>query len=255
MIDSVSKNQEAKSYVNAFVSYSRNQRQPYESEWQLGIENYLVVPPNTLDTSNPFHILPTQKSKQLKPQENILIDPETNQMVDTLVAQMALTIFGQRDYVKAKRCGVANTDKANISTRLLKYVLKLDPHFYEPIASLKDSVIYGTGILEGYWCYENGKKTYRNYGLGGVVDAMELDEPAYDDVKFERVDLRDFFPDPDKDCISKMVGCAKRIRMTVGQAKSYASKGGPYGFDLAAIDEAARGATAGIGSDEHSDNP
>lgn len=238
--------EECLSWVKSFVNHSDQHRRQlglYEI-WDEVLTSYLVNPNTGLITGNtsfPLGTMGPKKSRGNPGDATPVAGSETREIVDINTAKKMLALFGgKRDFISAVKRGREDAKAARTVNSLQKYVFGLPNHFLSLNNAVKDETLFGTGVLFGSWCYEEGPvSSYRVDRLGGIesVDKTTINGVIYDDMKIRRLDPVDFYPAVGFDNIPDMPGVARRFTMKPSEALAYARRG-KYGFDEAKVKEA-----------------
>lgn len=216
-------------FVMGFIGQSKQSRSSYVGSWQETLNNYLVLPHSGTGSGSTNNPLDLGKSKRRR--FSSLKDPETKQVVDTLLAKLMLALFGEDNFVAAKKVGREDAVKADTATRLLGYSFRLDGHYRAMQTWLLDMLLFGTGICQLGWRLDERPKTFRDiigvdeFGNEIREEYRASDHPYYDDIRLTTVDIMDFYPDFGVDNFRDMLGAAKRCEMTGYDAMKKASKG------------------------------
>jgi len=213
---------ESAEFVMEFVDDSREDRKPMEDIWDETEMNYLVRPyqdkSSSSNTSNPLDVT--------KPYAGyaVMKDPETHQEVMTLASKMVLELFPpNRGFVSTKGVGFEDAFKASTAGKLLEYNFRLPGQFWSILQWIVNMGVYGTGILESLWFYEEQPRKFRSVGVDELGNESSTSQilmaPVWDDPRLELRDHRDFFPDPGSPLLSRMRGAASRFRVSEARAE------------------------------------
>lgn len=209
-------------FVMGFVAHSEKWRGQFVDKWQEVIANFIVEPAYSRQTT----VTPYSRNSLYRQTRDqiILKDPETHKIVMTYAAKLARVLFGDArgEYVSAEPIGYEDVKKAEVTTRLLRYVFGRQGHFRSMIEGIVDMLTMGTCVIESPWKYEERETLSRSvesqYGV--ELDTFNrVDMPYYDDVCLRCIDVLDFYPDPSRYRIYEMAGVAKRFRMNAAEAK------------------------------------
>jgi hypothetical protein len=228
-------NTEVVAFINEFVAISDNARRPMVPIWSEVLSNYLVRPDTETDLSNSTRYPYAGGEARGGRDTTYLKDPETKQVIDTLLSKLMGALFSDK-FIAAKKRGREDAIAADTVTRLLDYTFDLDGHYRATQTWLLDMFLFGTGILQTTWKYDERPRTFRD--IVGVDDLGEeireevriANFPVYDDVRLLNIDIMDFYPDFGVDQFRDMVGCAKRVEMAGFNAMKLA-KNGVYNMD------------------------
>jgi len=233
--------EQALRWVRSFVEHSDQHRRQlglYEI-WDQVLTSYLVLPDGSMsnNTAYPLGSANMRRPNRGNPGSNTpVVGSETRELVDLLSAKLMLALFGgSREYLSVIKRGREDAKGARTVQSLIgRHAMHLPTHYFNLNTSIKDSVLFGTGILFGSWCYQEGPMTsFRVDRLGGIenVDRTVMNGVVYDDVKLRRIDPVDFYPSVGQDHIADMPGCARRFSMMPSEALANANRG-KYGYDM-----------------------
>lgn len=216
--------EEAARFAMSFIDQSDKMRQPFVEPWQESLGNYFVKPHGEIAWSGRTDAPYARGRGDFGSFGGaVLKDPESFQTVETFLAKIYTALFGQDNFIQARRRGIEDVGKAKTASRLIEYVLGLQGHprtFYE---WLKDGLIFSTGILEMSWDYQEDLVT-RRFVEADPFSGLELSESVTvptvlrDDVYLKNVDIMDFFPDPGQFRMDRMLNVGKRFTMTKREA-------------------------------------
>ena len=234
------------SFVMSFVNESQDMRKEFEDIWLETLQNYLVNPfgeGSALDKDWPLSTDPWwgygESGRSSFGGYSVLADSESHQIVESWLASLVtMTLGPEPGFIQARRRGLEDTFSASTVTRLLEYDLSLEGTYRSMYQWYKDGFIFGTGIAEALWDYEEAPVKVRSISnFGGVEVDEEFDQIAVirDDPRISNLDILDFFPDPGKPRISLMRGCVKRFDIDARQALAQSGEGG---WDRAAVRKA-----------------
>jgi len=222
-------------YVMSHVDEAAEQRQPFEEIWDEVEANFLVRPLNygSLSSQTNYPVSRHGRDVELghRPHRAVLKDPETHQSVMSIVSGIVLAIAPEDDgFIKVKRRGLEDVLQAKTVSGLLEYFYRLEGHFNANVEWLMGAGIYGTGIKEDFWDFQEEPRTFRALEFDpftGEEQSTEqvLEVPVFDDVRSESFSIRDFFPDPGVCNISRMKGAARRFKITAHLARQRAEAG------------------------------
>ena len=217
--------EEAARFVMNFVEEADEPRQEFLPVWEESLANYFVMPKDIVRwnsrTDAPF----ARGDQSLGISGgSVLKDPEGHQIVETFLAKIWTTLFSEPGYIQAKRVGAEDAQKGRTTSRLLEYYANLQGHPRTMYEWLKDGLIFGTGIVETFWDYDEDFVTVpfvERDPLSGIElrDSARVVRPIYDDIRIKNVDIMDFYPDPGEPRLDKMLLCAKRFTMTRREAE------------------------------------
>ena len=232
-------------WVRSFVDHSDSHRRQlglYEV-WDQVLTSYLVQPDGGFSQSTAYPLGSSHMRRgnnRGNPGWNTpVVGSETRELVDLLSAKLMLALFGgPREFLSVIKRGREDAKAARTVQALVgRHALHLPTHYFNLNTAIKDSVLFGTGILFGSWCYREGPvSNFSVERLGGIENVTNtvMNGVIYDDVKLRRVDPVDFYPAVGYDHISDMPGVARRFTMMPSEALSYANKG-KYGYDKAQV--------------------
>ena len=240
---------EAADFVMSFVEHSTTEsRRDMEPIWDEVEQNFLVQPYNaaaiSTDTSAPLgdrHDL-AHKNRGFA----VMKDPESHQVMMTIASGIVGATIPEPGYAKAKRVGFEDIPRAKVVNELVEHSDRLEGAFTTNLEWVMQACIYGTGIKEIYWDYIEQPQEFRRLGFepdpftGEMVPVDEVERltaPVYDDVREEVFDVRDFFPDPGNNRISKMLGAVRRFKVSAATMKERAEAGI---YKKSAVEEAAQ---------------
>ena len=249
-----SRENDALEFVMSHVGASDRYKQQYLPRWQEALSNFFVEPyddQNANSVNRPYgkhqsRLFGYNNGSRIysSPHRNIqLKDPETHKAVMTFAAKLVKALLGdkKREYVSASPVGWEDAPlKAPTTTRLLRYAFGLPGSFRTMVEAIIDMLIFGTGIIEVQWRYEDVEMPVRTVEfdpLTGVEESFETRQrvTAYDDVELTVIDPADFYPDPGEYRMDRMKGAAKKFRMTALKARYLASSGR---YDKSAVERA-----------------
>jgi len=218
-------------FVMSFVDDAREKRQDLEPIWDETELSFLVRPfrDTAAGTSDPLDTGLAYSTTPKNRIANILKDPETHQQVMSLAAKIVLKVLPEGTFAKARGVGFEDIFKGTVTSDLIQYACRLPNHFMAMLEWVIASGCFGTGILEAYWLYREELRDLRSVEVNEFGD--EEDEfntfmvPVYDDVCYETVDVRDFFPDPGNIRMAHMMGAAKRFKISALDALRKAEQG------------------------------
>lgn len=268
-------------FVASFVDDSMRYREPFEEIWDETERSYLVrgawEESSARSTRYPLvssgdpRLSGVTPGGQLGSDVSMLVDPETHQEVMTIASKLVLALMGEPGFLRARRVGAEDTRKGDVATRLVTYCLGLPDNFMSFFEWIVQMCVNGTGIMEGYWDYREGPRTFRSLAYDPYTgetrsSSTVMTAPVFDDLRFCPLPIRDFFPDPAATRLSLMSGAAKRFRITSAIAKGRVAAGM---YDNAAVGRAierrtsdmsqsrtaARTGDATLGSDEKQSHP
>lgn len=162
-----------------------------------------------------------------------LKDPETHQVCETWKSQLTSMLFGDRErrYVQARVRGMADVRPAEIMTRLLRYNFGLEGHYRTFHEAVGTATQFGTGVVEVYHRYETfpGGLPVRSISYESGFEISNFvrmpDAVVFDDPCIIEIDREDFFPDPGETRTERMIGAAKRFRITADKAMDQVERG------------------------------
>lgn len=225
---------EAHEFVMGFVAASDDYRSQYIDRWQEVLANFMVEPqwqPNR--EKSPYRQGYVYKTGRLN---IVLKDPETHKLVMAYLAKLMRALFGdpRREYVQAAPRGWEDAARAMTTTKLLRYGFGLPGTYRSFQETMLEMLLFGTGVLESPWRYEEREVQARSLQTDGYGNESSTTEPVnmpvYDDIEIKPVSLMDFYPDPSRYRIQDMCGAAKRFRMNRYEGMRMAS-GGLYESD------------------------
>lgn len=136
------------------------------------------------------------------PWQSTVFVPQTYSTVETIVPRILDAIFAEQRPVGVEPFGAEDVLNAEIIEELLNYQIKrigLRPF----VSTIKDCVMYGTGIIKVGWRVDEKvitakKDDVNQYILTGSPTKTEKDVvKVYDGPELIPVDLFEFFPDPE----------------------------------------------------------
>lgn len=224
-------------FVMSFVSASKKYRQQYEDLWLETLNNFTVG-----SQSMGFQSGNVRLSNRAM-DAIYLKDPETHKVIMTYAAKLVRSTLGDArgEYVQAQPVGWEDAAQAAPTvSRLMRYALRLPGHFRTMVESVIEMLLFGTGIVEVGWRYEEMELPIRAVmqGLAGTETppSERRAVPTYDDVDLGVIDVQDFYPDPGEYRIERMKAAAKRFRTCISRMRQQAEAGR---FDKAAIEKIA----------------
>jgi len=148
-----------------------------------------------------------------------------------IISGMVLAAFPESGrIVEAVRVGAEDTLGAKTVNELMNYWARLPGHFSELVMWILNAGIYGTGIAESSWRFEERTRVYRRVEFdplsqSEVTTTEHALTPAYDDPLLQTFDPRDFFPDHSQTLMALMNGACRRFKITASQARDRAERG------------------------------
>ena len=244
-------------FVTSFVDESKQARKAFEEIWDEVEMNFLVQPlheffsPTRYPLDPNLRTTPTAKSP-LSAGQAILKDSETHQSIMTIVSKLVLSVMGEPGFIRAKKVGGEDLFKAKVAGELIEHAMRKEGHFWTMIEWVLAGSIYGTGVVEAFWDFQEGPREFPNVSFDPETGEEKrgseiLIAPIYDDVRYRCLDIRKFYPDPSETMMSRMLGAAKMFRITKDEALRRAESGL---YD----EEAVRRAIEARGSDENFEN-
>jgi len=221
-------------WVMSFVDDSRQARSSMDAVWSETEQNFLVRPMDDISLgSSTRHPLQSSLSDVSTPRSralSVLKDPETHQQVMTIVSKVGLALLPQDDsFVEAIGVGFEDIHKASTVNKLEEYVFRLPNHFVVFIEWLMSQGIYGTGIMQGFWHFQEELRNQRDIIFDEYIGETSIVRPmmtaTYDDPKLILVDVRDFYPDAGNTRMSDMMGAATRFKIGAAEAFRRAARG------------------------------
>jgi len=229
-------------FVLSFIDDSAKDRSDLEDIWDETENNFLVRPYNdrSLGGNTKYPFSSSIRDFRSDRGRAILKDPETHQEVMTIVSKIMLALFPEDRFMTLKPVGQEDTFKSEVAGKLLDYVFRLPNHYGVFFNWFLSAGIYGKGIMEAYWRYEEQEREARSvrydmeYGMEeSSFSTMVV--PIYDDMEYCGIDVRDFYGDPGASRMNKMAGAAKRFRLNAYRARGFADAGL---YNHAAVEEA-----------------
>lgn len=218
-----------KDFVMGFVAASERYKRQFEDRWEEVLASFMVEPrwANEQRDTSPYRTGSLMRGRKKRV---ILKDPQTNRIVNTYVAKLVRALFSDphHEYIQAEPVGYEDVQKAETTTKLLRYAMSLPGTFRTWVESLTDTVIFGTGIIEVSWYYCEREMPVRQITstLGIETESTQrMMIPVYDDVMLKPVDVMDFYPDPSRYRLQEMAGAAKKFRMNTFEAHKLAKYG------------------------------
>jgi hypothetical protein len=220
-------------FVMSFVDDSQEARDPFEDIWEETELNWMVRPtadvPMATQTRYPLVGNQWEIQRSMgRPGYSVLKDPETHQAVMTIASKLVLAAMGERGFVKTKKVGEEDLFRSETASKLLEYALRLEGHFWTFVEWVVQAGVYGTGIIEAGWHFEEGPRSFRSVGVdegGAFASDNVFNVPIYDDVRYSSLAIRDFYPDPGHTMLSRMRGAAKGFSVDAALAKQRAEDG------------------------------
>lgn len=222
-------------FVLDFVGRSRDYMQPFLPIWSEVDDNYMVTPFGTtvIDSLGALLGLRTAGvARRTTETMSRLKDPESHQIAETIAWQFLGMVIGAPNYIQAMPIGMDDPEKARLMSRLLMATLD-GQGVYRTLYQLgKNSVRYGTSILETGW--ESRERTQMVKKpifnpLTGAIDAYGLspDSVIYRDRPLLReIPIRNFYFDPSGTRLGEdMSGAAKKFRTNWWKAAEYGNAG------------------------------
>ena len=229
-------------FVLSFVDDSTKDRSDLEDIWEETENNFLVRPftNQSLGSNTKFPLATSTRDFRSDRSRSVLKDPETHQEVMTIVSKIMLALFPEDRFLTLKPVGSEDTFKAEVAAKLLDYAFRLPNHYGVFFNWFLSAGIYGKGIIEAYWRYEEAEREARTVEydmmVGREVSSFStVVTPTYDDVEYCNIDVRDFFADPGASRLNKMAGAAKRFRLNAYKARSLAEAGL---YEMAKVEDA-----------------
>jgi hypothetical protein len=216
----------AREFLDGWIGAGEKLMEDKVDVWRETMSNVLVLPypEQAAATTNPYG-----KPRQFDVRNMVLKDPESSQVAETFRDNMMAALFGDPDnkYVVATPVGYEDTDKADTTTRLLRYD-----------ESMLDLAMFGTVVLETPWKTEERDIVVREViEQAGVVYDQQFRDKAttYDDPEINQVDLLDWYPDVEEPRLEKGRGAAKGFKITPSAARALAEDGT---YDSEAVEKA-----------------
>ena len=238
-------------FVMSFVDDSREHRDPFEHVWSEVERNFLVKSfaddYNTTKYPLGEPLVTGGAASPLSAGQAILQDPETHQSLMTIAAKLVLGTMAEPGFISANHVGGEDVFKSTVARKLIEHELTLEGHFWTFVEWIVCCGIYGTSVIEGHWDYQEGPRNFRStqqteFGEFSTTETLMV--PIYDDMRFQGVNIRHFYPDPGHTMLSRMRGAAKSFR--VGRRDALArAESGLY------KEEATKRAIEGDGLDEN----
>ena len=243
-------------FVMSVVDDSREKRRDLEPIWEETELSYLVRPFNEdgSGTSDPLDMSLTSTFSSRGRRPIFLKDPETHQQMNSIIAKIVLKLFPDDRFVGAKGVGFEDIWKGLTVANLLTYVHRLPTHFLAMYEWVLGASVFGTGILEAYWLYREEMRNMRSVEMDEFGEEISTSTPfvvpVYDDVRYDTVDVRDFFNDPGAIRMCDASYAVKRFKITGLDALRKAEAGI---FDKEAVEDAVE--RGGGDADESQDKP
>lgn len=222
---------EEESWVLSFVEQSDQEQEEFRSRDQEVLENYLVAPGFKRDVDSPYNRGGSLGNRTMR-------DPESHQVVESLLAQDMHASLGERGFVEAFPRGIEDASAADTVSALTEYNFSRPGTYREILVTKKDSFLFGTGQVFIDWEYREADRLVREVMIDPMGDEVASTyrsfEPIVDDCRITRVDPDDFFPEPGKDTIQKMSGCARRYYLSAQQLEAMID----HGWEEEGVEEA-----------------
>ncbi len=246
-------------FVMDVVRAAEVARDDYLPRWEESWTNYLVLPRGEVAlrgrTDDPL----SRGSYSTFPRRvgySQLKDPESHQVVESLLAETITNLFPEDGYVKARPTGGEDFPLAQGINQIIEAVLGLPRHQRVLYQWLKDGFIVGTGVMFGDWDFEEDFEIIRTIAEVGALSVSQFTRAfttIMDDVRFDNVDVTEFYPVPGADNFDDLKGAARRVE-AFGPDLIAEAEGGDVedGWDLPLLREAVkRGFTSKSASSEN----
>ena len=169
-----------KLWIDSFVQQANRVRGPLEPGWRENWANWRVEPfinaGHEAAKMNPYG--PDRTSGAFI---GALKTPESHQIGNTLIAVLLASLFGVQNYIEAEPVGDEDIEKAALVSKLVMYGLERPGNFRTIYDTLKDAVIFGTGLYRSGWVTKTRPVLRRMPipdGSGGFVLNPETGQPV-----------------------------------------------------------------------------
>ena len=204
-----------KTYLKEYLALSAKETQELAPLWTQVLKNYLVdTPHSAYMTTTAFPLAgPDQTSRSIHTSQRRIKDSETKVMVDSLAAAIMLPLFGQENYIVARKEGREDAYGAATVTRLLLNLFDRHDSYRVLFGAIKHMLLFGTGLVKGVWHYEEAPRVLRDFDVDRegfpISTGVMVPYPVFDDAKLTSVDPMRFFPEPGVDNMGDMKSCAE----------------------------------------------
>jgi hypothetical protein len=206
-------------FVMNVVREAELARDDFLPRWEEAWRNYLVVPHQATSysgrTDNPLgRTLYTNQPRRNN--QVILKAPESHQIVESLLAETLTQLFPEDGFVKARPTGGEDWPLAEGTNQIIEHAMGRPEPQLVLYRWLKDIFVYGTGVMFGDWEFEEDFEIVRTIAELGNFSVSQFGRALVtvkDDVRFENVDLIDFYPVPGEDSFQRLKGAARRVEL------------------------------------------
>ena len=236
-------------YVMNVVRDAELARDDFLPRWEESWTNYLVQPRQATAyagrTDNPLGRSVFGQHGGRRANQTILKDPESHQIVESLLAETLTQLFPEDGFVKARPTGSEDSPLATGTNQIIEHALGRPEPQLVLYRWLKDIFIYGTGVMFGDWEFEEDFEIVRTIAELGNFSVSQFSRALVtvkDDVRFENVDLIDFYPGPGEDSFQRLKGAARRVEL-YGDELLLEAKDAPdeEGWDMKALEAGIEG--------------
>ena len=220
------KDEEATRFINEWVAASHRIRETFEPQWAENWANYRVEPYLGTNSTDYMKMDPYRVSKPSG--INSLKSPESHQVANTLTAVLMGSLLGVRDYIQAVAVGDEDYGASRKVSKLIMYGLDRRGNYRSVYETLKDAIIFGTGLYKARWKRIVRTVPRRMPVTDPMTGEMMIDPetgmplslmqnvpvPVSDDVTVDPVSLTDVWFDPAATRLSDSVGIVERFRIS-----------------------------------------
>jgi hypothetical protein len=166
-----------------------------------------------------------------KPDGSNLFIPYVFSIIETVVPRIMAGLFSARPWLGILPLRSDMVRNAKALENLLDYQLTQKMGFFSVAASwIKETCIYGTGILKVGWEYKEEEVTVTKplveiFGIPLGSQPVKETKVTVDDPYVEHIDLWDFFVDPDAKDIDSAKYCIHRSYPTIEELEQKAEDG------------------------------